>query len=87
MFAVSLNDYTVAQFKREADLELLQRPSREQNIQTGPCGEYALYRENTKVQVSHSLPRSCVTGLWNLVQGWSSPLVGPQFFWEAHNKL
>lgn len=37
MFAVSLNDYTVAQLKREADLELLQRASREQNIQTNPC--------------------------------------------------
>lgn len=31
MFAISLNDYIVAQLKREADLELLQRASHEQN--------------------------------------------------------
>lgn len=31
MFAISLNDYIVVQLKREADLELLQRASREQN--------------------------------------------------------
>lgn len=31
MFAISLNDYIVAKLKREADLELLQGASREQN--------------------------------------------------------
>lgn len=68
MFAISLNDYIVAQLKGEADLELLQRANHEQNT---PKQTHVVNMQwvgkMPKCRLAKACFGSCVAGLWSLV--------------------
>ena len=84
MFAISLNDYIVAQLKREADLELLQRASREQNtskqtrvVNTQWVGKMPKCR----------LAKACFGALWQVYAVWCKAGVPPWLTQSFSGKL
>lgn len=82
MFAISLNDYIVAQLKREADLELLQSASREQNTSKQT---HAVNRQWVGKMPKYRLAKACVGAAWQVYGsgerlefplGWSKFFLG-----------
>lgn len=74
MFAISLNDYIVAQLKREADLELLQRASREQNASKQTR---AVNMQWVRKMPKCRLAEACFGAAWQVYGVWRKAGVPP----------